>query len=74
LVQERPKERASGLASHSVDETMPDWAPGDAGIAYAAYDGIDYEIYTMTAEGGEKTAVTVNTDEDDEPCWGPAVQ
>ena len=45
--------------------------PGKPGkIAYAGFDGQDYEIYTINPGGGGKFNVTDNGTGDYNPSWG----
>src|SRR5215208_4738479 len=43
-----------------------------AKIAYAGYDGQDYEIYTINANGGGKLNVTDNSTSDYDPAYSPS--
>ncbi|HSK82077.1 MAG TPA: hypothetical protein VK902_01550, partial [Rubrobacter sp.] len=44
--------------------------PGKPGkIAYAGYDGQDYEIYTINPNGGGKKQLTDNSLDDREPSY-----
>ena len=46
--------------------------PGKPGkIAYAGYDGQDYEIYTINPNGGGKKQLTDNSTNDLEPAYSP---
>jgi hypothetical protein len=47
--------------------------PGKPGkIAYAGYDGQDYEIYTINPNGGSKKQLTDNSLFDDDPSYSPS--
>jgi Tol biopolymer transport system component len=47
--------------------------PGKPGkIAYAGYDGQDYEIYTINPNGGGKKQLTDNSLDDREPSYSPS--
>jgi Tol biopolymer transport system component len=47
--------------------------PGKPGkIAYAGYDGQDYEIYTINPNGGGKKQLTDNSLDDREPAYSPS--
>ena len=64
--------------THESDATMPAWSPSGSQIAYATDQPLnastDYEIWIMNSDDGSaKTPLTDNSDEDDEPNWGPAV-
>jgi hypothetical protein len=68
---------AQAIQAGADDETMPAWSPSGTQIAFAwnrTWMGSDdYEIWIINADnGGGDTNVTDNTDEDDEPSWGPA--
>jgi Tol biopolymer transport system component len=41
-------------------------------IAYASYDGQDYEIYTINAGGGDKLQVTNNDKNNLSPSYSPS--
>src|SRR5215203_5574629 len=43
-----------------------------AKIAYAGYDGQDYEIYTINPNGGGKKQLTDNSLDDREPAYSPS--
>ncbi len=46
--------------------------PGKPGkIAYSGYDGNDYEIYTIKANGGSKLPVTANGATNYQPAYSP---
>ena len=46
--------------------------PGKPGkIAFAGYDGQDYEIYTINPNGGGKKQLTDNSTNDLEPAYSP---
>ena len=42
-----------------------------AKIAFAGFDGQDYEIYTINANGGSKKQLTDNSTNDLEPAYSP---
>src|SRR5215216_1239954 len=47
--------------------------PGTPGkMAYAGYDGQDYEIYTIRTDGGGKRQLTDNSVGDYEPAYSPS--
>src|SRR5215203_1850107 len=47
--------------------------PGKPGkIAFAGYDGQDYEIYTINPNGGGKKQLTDNSLDDREPAYSPS--
>jgi WD40-like Beta Propeller Repeat len=47
--------------------------PGKPGkIAFAGYDGQDYEIYTINPNGGGKKQLTDNSSDDDYPSYSPS--
>ena len=47
--------------------------PGKPGkIAYAGFDGNDFELYTIKADGGGKKQLTDNSTNDLEPAYSPS--
>lgn len=69
---------AAAIQTGVYDATMPVWSPDDTTIAFAWnriwMGSSDYEIWLIASDtGGNDTNVTDNTDEDDEPAWGPVV-
>jgi dipeptidyl aminopeptidase/acylaminoacyl peptidase len=52
-----------------VDHHRPAWSPDGAFLAYASTGGGDYGIWTMRADGSEKTQRTSTPDFDTEPTW-----
>jgi TolB protein len=63
---------ACAAALLTVSEKAEAAFPGKNGrIAYSAYDGNDYEIYTMNSRGGDKVQVTNNNRDDYSPSYSP---
>jgi hypothetical protein len=59
------------VALSAVSQKAEATFPGKNGrIAYSAYDGNDYEIYTINAFGGGKTKLTHNNADEFQPSWG----
>jgi Tol biopolymer transport system component len=57
----------------AVSEKAEATFPGKNGsIAYSAYDGNDYEIYTTNSRGGDKFQVTNNNRDDRSPSYSPS--
>jgi len=69
----------------TVDWTRPTWSPGGTQIAFASNENVgspgedDYDIYRIGSDtislqtGSPIFAHPSNTDEDDDPDWGPAL-
>src|SRR5215208_381909 len=63
---------ACAVALLTVSEKAEATFPGKNGrIAYSAYDGNDYEIYTINSRGGDKFQVTNNNRDDHSPSYSP---
>ena len=63
---------ACAAALLAVSGTAGATFPGQNGkIAYASYDGDDYEIYTINPGGGGKSRVTNNDTDDVDPSYSP---
>ena len=46
--------------------------PGDNGrIAYSVYDGNDYDLYTINADGSRRRQLTDTTVDEYRPAWSP---
>src|SRR5215210_1721942 len=64
---------ACAVALLTVSEKAEAALPGKNGrIAYSAYDGNDYEIYTINSRGGDKFQVTNNNRDDYSPSYSPS--
>ena len=57
----------SQLTDNSVNESRPSWSADGRRIAFVRFDGHDWEIWTMRADGTHERQVT--NDEDNE--WAP---
>ncbi len=55
-----------------MGDNEPSYSPSGKRIAYAGYDGQDYEIYTINAGGGGRVQITNNTTKDGEPSYSPS--
>jgi TolB protein len=63
---------ANGILLVALVEPAKAAFPGQNGnIAYAASDGNDYEIYTLSDTGGTPTQITNNTTHDYYPAYSP---
>src|SRR5215216_3714337 len=63
---------ACAVALSALSEKAEATFPGKNGrIAYSAYDGNDYEIYTINSRGGDKFQVTNNNRDDHSPSYSP---
>src|SRR5215207_8113269 len=63
---------ACAVALSTVSEKAEATFPGKNGrIAYSAYDGNDYEIYTIDSRGGAKRKETNNNRDDYSPSYSP---
>ena len=56
------------IYAQSAEATFPG-KPGK--IAFAGFDGQDYEIYTINSNGGSKKQLTDNSTNDLEPAYSP---
>ena len=66
---------ACAVALSGVSEKAEATFPGKNGrIAYSAYDGNDYEIYTINSSGGDKFQVTNNNRDDVTPSYSPSAK
>jgi hypothetical protein len=57
------------VEAHPAKATFPG-KPGK--IAYSAFDGKDYEIYTINPDGGGRVRLTDNSTNDYGPCYSPS--
>jgi len=53
-----------------MSDREPCYSPSGKKIAYAGYDGNDYEIRTINAGGGGKVQLTYNHTDAQDPDWG----
>ena len=58
------------VLSNSMSDREPCYSPSGKKIAYAGYDGNDYEIRTINAGGGGKVQLTYNHTDAQDPDWG----
>ena len=66
---------ACAVALSTVSEKAEATFPGKNGrIAYSAYDGNDYEIYTTNSRGGDKFQLTNNNRDDYSPSYSPGAK
>ena len=61
------------LTHNSMRDEGPSWSPNGKRIAFAAFDGHDYEIFTIKADGGDRRQLTHNRTDDINPSWGVRV-
>ena len=59
------------VTDNDIDDGAPDYSPAGTKIAYSAFDGNDYEIYTINATGGTPFQVTDNDTYDQTPSYSP---
>ncbi len=59
------------VTDNDIDDGAPDYSPAGTKIAYSAFDGNDYEIYTIEATGGTPFQVTDNDTYDQTPSYSP---
>ena len=59
------------LTNNDISDVTPVYSPSKQRIAYSAFDGNDFEIYTMDRLGGTRTKLTDNTRNDISPSWQP---
>jgi Tol biopolymer transport system component len=52
---------------NSTSDREPGYSPNGK---KTAYEGYDYEIYTINVGGGGRVLVTDNGGNDHDPCWG----
>jgi TolB protein len=62
----------SRLTDNDVYDVSPRWSPDGSMVAYSAFDGKDWDIFVMNADGSNKR----NLSDDDNvfsysPCWSP---
>ena len=57
--------------SGEVWDVHPAWSPDGGWIAFARYDGHDYEVMVMKADGSNVVQLTNNGVDDFEPAWSP---
>src|SRR3712207_7744408 len=55
------------VTDNTMNERDPSYSPSGKKIAYAGWDGHDWEIYTINAGGGGRVQLTHNTTKDGEP-------
>lgn len=55
----------------AINSQSPVFSPDGTKIAFASDRDGNFEIYVMTAEGGEQTRLTTNGAEDTDPTWSP---
>ena len=66
---------ACAVALSAVSEKAEATFPGKNGrIAYSAYDGNDYEIYTINSSGGDKFQLTNNNRDDVTLSYSPSAK
>jgi Tol biopolymer transport system component len=54
---------------NSTSDCAPSYSPNGKKIAYAGYDGQDYEIRTIKVGGGGRVQLTDNGGNDNDPSW-----
>ena len=59
------------VTDNDIDDGAPDYSPAGTKIAYSAFDGNDYAIYTIEATGGTPFQVTDNDTYDQTPSYSP---
>jgi hypothetical protein len=59
------------LTNNAVVDKDGAWSPDGQMIAWAQYDGADYEIWRRNANGSGLLQLTNNTSVDEEPVWSP---
>src|SRR3712207_9274426 len=59
------------VTDNTMNERDPSYSPSGKKIAYAGWDGHDWEIYTINAGGGGRVQLTHNTTKDGEPSYSP---
>jgi Tol biopolymer transport system component len=59
------------VTDNDIDDGAPDYSPAGTKIAYSAFDGNDYEMYTIEATGGTPFQVTDNDTYDQTPSYSP---
>jgi len=63
------------LTNNAADDYAPSWSPDGSRLVFSSNRDGDYEIYSISADGGAPTKLTNNTGFDDiEPAWSPDMQ
>jgi Tol biopolymer transport system component len=65
-------EGGSKLPTIIKNERDPSYSPSGKRIAYAGWDGQDWEIYTINVGGGGRLQVTNNTTPDTDLAYSPS--
>jgi TolB protein len=63
---------ATRLTFNNQDDRGPAWSADGSKIVFARYDGNDWEIWSMNADGSNQQQLTNNDDNDGKwPAWSP---
>ena len=62
---------AQALTSNTQPESAPVWSNDGKQIVFSRYDGSDWEIWIMEADGSNPRQLTDNDWDDREPAWHP---
>ena len=52
-------------------DVHPAWSPNGRQLAFARYDGEDYEIFVINSDGSSMVQLTDNEMQDYQPAWSP---
>jgi dipeptidyl aminopeptidase/acylaminoacyl peptidase len=59
------------LTTQNSDELAPSWSGDGESIAYQSADDGDWDIYTMTRDGGDVRQITDDDGADEQPAFSP---
>lgn len=64
-------QKVTQLTNNDWNDEFPVWSPNGDKIAFTANPDGNYDIFIMNADGGNKVAITDDTDDEKEPGWFP---
>ncbi|MBN1827534.1 MAG: ankyrin repeat domain-containing protein, partial [Deltaproteobacteria bacterium] len=57
--------------THEAADHHPVWSPDGSKIAFASDRSGNYDIWIVSAAGGEPTQLTFHESDENQPCWSP---